>query len=250
MGSQAGLAGEELLVGDLAELAVLHAPDPDRAEGVGVGHAEGEDGRRRVYGGVVADLVADVVGHLDELLAGQSDHPEAARPCRKRRAACRPPTTAGKSAWALPPVVSCSGLPPLLPRASIDVNLLLAGAVRDVGDLPAVRRPAGLPCRGAPEVRVRLRVTPFSIGVLKRSPRAVRSCAPPLGGRAASSIWSSAPASWDGRVSRPVAGEAMGEVPRLLRYGYRRRSGSAVDLIGDSAPRRSRRIAGLQRAAV
>ena len=77
--------------------------------------------------------------------------------------------------------------------------------------MKAILRPSGdqrahLSC--APEERVRLRVTPFSIGALKTSPRATNTARSPFGERAASSIWSLA-ATWDGRVSRPSPGTSI-----------------------------------------
>ena len=74
-----------------------------------------------------------------------------------------------------------------------------------------MRRPSGdqrahLSC--ADELRVRLRVGPFSIGAVKTSPRATKSARSPPGLSAASSIRSAADTR-DGRMARPSSGTVM-----------------------------------------
>ena len=74
-----------------------------------------------------------------------------------------------------------------------------------------MRRPSGdqrahLSC--ADELRVRLRVGPFSIGAVKTSPRATNNARSPPGLSSASSIRPDA-ATRDGRVARPSSGTVI-----------------------------------------
>ncbi len=105
----------------------------------------------------------------------------------------------------VPPLVSCSGSP--LP--SWFSSQSSSSPVRS--EMNAMRAPSGdqrasRSC--APELCVRLRVVPFSIGTLKTSPRATTSARSPLGERLPLSI-QSATETCAGRIATPSVGTVI-----------------------------------------
>src|SRR5512138_1435040 len=86
---------------------------------------------------------------------------------------------------ALPPVVNCSG------AEDPSCATVQTSSSPDLSEMKAIFEPSGdqrghLSC--APEVFVRLRAEPFSMGAVKISPRAANRTRSPLGLRSASSI--------------------------------------------------------------
>ena len=74
-----------------------------------------------------------------------------------------------------------------------------------------MRRPSGdqrAHLSWADELRVRLRVGPFSMGAVKTSPRATKSARSPFGLSSASSIRSAAETR-AGRIAKPSSGTVM-----------------------------------------
>ena len=117
------------------------------------------------------------------------------------------------------PFVICSGLPPAWSRSQISSSPLRS-------ETKAIRFPSGdqracLSC--APEVAVRLRVGPFSVGRVKTSPRATKRARSPFGLSSKPSTCFSA-LTRDGRRATPSSGTKIERPRSALAFTSKTRS--------------------------